>query len=863
MSDPCGDHVSRAIDSAVEAARSVGIELNDDRPAHDLADRPKTSLAFDLRNLPDVTDLGAVENALEELPGVRARLVYSTKTAWVTAPDLMDPSDVIAVMERYGIDAVMTDSSLRRRIVASHTEERHGAVPRRAMRGTKGMSGRMRRLQAEEARALDSARTAGFLRRQQSNPRLKGADQDVLYTSREMMTVSRLLVALILGIPVIVVSYFQALQFSGWQWVALVMSAPVVVWSAWPFHRALVGGVRRGLTALDGASSLAILVAFTWSIALLVGTPAGDIGWNSEPKWFAFNHSRLSDGELFLDVACGMTILLLAGRIWTMRARPSLLNEMARRRPDPSTQVALSVRNRATGAVGVHHVNLGEVSPGDDIVLHAGEIIPVDGRVIGGSCELEPGLIDAREDMVVKVNSQVFAGSRIVDGQIKVRVEKTGHQTRMAATHRWIQDASQRQHQATMLSTRTASWLIPAAVVIALIDFMAWVALSNNYNAAMATALAILASVAPTALALSPSIAIRLGIESSARNGIMIRDGKTLRKLENLDTVIFNRVGTLVLPEMNVETITAERGENADMVLRVAGALSMESDHPSAQAIVRAAREARDHAEGGDEVPHWIDVTNLEITKEGDFKGRIELFTRDDEGVEHPHQVDALLWRPTNLSSLHGRLAVAATAGGTPIVVRWKGKDRGVITLYDPIKDDAQEAVTRLEDMGLETMMLSRDTYPVARKFADLLGISSVLAGISSNDKPKTVRSVRTQGANVAMVGDHSVESSLEVADVGILVNAGDKLDTSRDMHDKLSVAVVRDDVSAIPQLIEQARRVCTIIDRNIVYSWAYNITAMSLAVAGLLHPMAATVLMLGMSLFVEVRSVSAKKFPQ
>ncbi|WP_237559291.1 heavy metal translocating P-type ATPase [Corynebacterium pilosum] len=535
---------------------------------------------------------------------------------------------------------------------------------------------------------------------------------------------------------------------------------------------------------------------------------------------------------------------------------------MARRRPDPSTQVALSVRNRATGAVGVHHVNLGEVSPGDDIVLHAGEIIPVDGRVIGGSCELEPGLIDAREDMVVKVNSQVFAGSRIVDGQIKVRVEKTGHQTRMAATHRWIQDASQRQHQATMLSTRTASWLIPAAVVIALIDFMAWVALSNNYNAAMATALAILASVAPTALALSPSIAIRLGIESSARNGIMIRDGKTLRKLENLDTVIFNRVGTLVLPEMNVETITAERGENADMVLRVAGALSMESDHPSAQAIVRAAREARDHAEGGDEVPHWIDVTNLEITKEGDFKGRIELFTRDDEGVEHPHQVDALLWRPTNLSSLHGRLAVAATAGGTPIVVRWKGKDRGVITLYDPIKDDAQEAVTRLEDMGLETMMLSRDTYPVARKFADLLGISSVLAGISSNDKPKTVRSVHTQGANVAMVGDHSVESSLKVADVGILVNAGDKLDTSRDMHDKLSVAVVRDDVSAIPQLIEQARRVCTIIDRNIVYSWAYNITAMALAVAGLLHPMAATVLMLGMSLFVEVRSVSAKKFP-
>ncbi|WP_257202869.1 heavy metal translocating P-type ATPase [Corynebacterium cystitidis] len=862
MSSTQHDSVTHAIDTAVAAARDAGIELNDEAPVHDLAQRPKTSLAFDLDNLPDVTDLGAVERTLEELPGVRARLVFSTKTAWITAPDLMDPSELIAVMEQFGITAVMTDSSLRRRTVASQVDDHHGAVPRRVLRGTKGMSGRMRRHQADEARALDSARTAGFMHDQHGRPRRMKRDPDVLYTSREMMTVPRLIVALVLGVPVIVVSYFQQLQFPAWQWVALVMSAPVVVWSAWPFHRALVGGVRRGLTALDGASSLAILVAFTWSIALLVSTPAGDIGWFSEPKWFAFNHSRLSDGELFLDVACGMTVLLLAGRIWTMRARPSLLHEMEQRRPDPSAKVSISVRNRATGAVSIEQVPLSEVSPGDDITLHAGEIIPVDGQVIGGLAELEPGLIDAREDTVVKVNSPVFSGSRIVDGQIKVRVAETGHQTRMAATHRWIQDVSQRQNQATMLSTKTASWLIPAAIVIAVVDFVAWVTLSNNYNAAMATALAILASVAPTALALSPSIAIRLGIESSARNGIMIRDGKTLRRLENVDTVIFNRVGTLVLPEMHVETITAERGENPDMVLRVAGALSMESDHPSAQAIVRTAREARDHAEGGDEVPHWIDVTNHEITKDGDFKARIELTTRDDDGTARPQQVDAVLWRPTNLSSLHGRLAVAATAGGTPVVVRWKGKDRGVITLYDPIKDDAQEAITKLEEMGLETVMLSRDTYPVARKFADLLGISSVLAGISGSEKPKTVRAVHTQGASVAMIGDRSVAATLEVADVGILVDAGDKLDISRDMLDELSVAVVRDDVSAIPQLIEQARRVCTIIDRNIVYSWVYNVTAIVLAVAGLLHPMAATVLMLGMSLFVEVRSVSAKKFP-
>lgn len=856
------DKASQAIDSALEAARKAGVEIDGSSEHSYLPEeRPKVSYSFELDNLVDAPDVGEIEEALASIPGVYARIVHPEKTAWVTAPDRVEPSEIVATIEKFGVQATMTESSLRRRIADLQHPEL--SAYRRPSRGSAGMSPSARRHHQEELKALEAARDAGFLKNPANQAYRVTPNTDVLYTARNLITPLRLIVALVLSIPIVVVSYFDALQFPGWQWAALVAATPVITWCAWPFHRALLGGFRRGLTALDGASSLAILVAYAWSIVLLVATPAGDIGWNSEPKWLAFEHSTLADGELFLDVACGMTVLLLVGRLWTMRARPSLVEELEKQRVDPAALVKVSSRNRSTGAVTQETMPLAEVNPGDDIFLRTGDVIPVDGSVIGGSAKLDPGVIDAREPMSVKVGTQVWAGSRITSGKIKIRVERTGHGTRTAVIRRWVIDAAAHQNHATFLSTRTASWLIPIAVVVAIVDFIAWVAIFDNYNAAMATALAVLASVAPTALALSPSLAVRLGLEAAARNGIMVRDGGTLRSLDRVDTVIFNRVGTLVEQEMYVETVTAERGEHPDMVLRVAGALSMESDHPLSQALVRAARESRDASKEEKHIPHWIDVSHMETSQDGSFKARIELTVEQPDGEQQLHQVEAMLWRPTNMSKLHGRLASAAASGGTPIVVRWKGKDRGVITLYDPVKADASDAVDRLEEMGLETTMLSRDMYPVSRRFADHLGISTVLAGIAPQDKPGSVRALHTQGATVAMVGDYSVLPTLRAAEVGVLVGTGEKLDIGREATSELSVVVLRDDVTAIPQLIEQARRVCSVIDRNIVYSWAYNLVVMGVAVSGVLHPMAATVLMLGASLFVEARSVSVKKFPR
>ncbi|AGF71428.1 heavy metal translocating P-type ATPase [Corynebacterium halotolerans] len=871
------DEVTSAITEARTAARAAGFndsraDTTEEDPEAELTERPKVSYAFDLEGLHNAPEVVDIEASLEAVPGVRARIVYPSATAWVTAPDTVDPDALAGIIAGFGVTAVLTDSSLRRRALRPHLNETVNLrAERRRHPRYRGLPWKFRRHLADEARNLEKARRAGFLDAPAERARdvEQAGPRDVLFTARDLLTTRRLIVSALLSIPVLVLSYVQAWQFDGWQWLTLALSAPVVTWGAWPFHRALVGGIRRGLTALDAASAMAIISAVLWSLVMLLFTPAGELGWDSSPQWFAFNHVRISQGELFLDVACGMTVLLLAGRLLTMRNRAGLLEEMDARRPAPNHPVLISFRNRATGRTSTERIPLQEVNVGDDIIIEAGEVVPVDGRVVGGSCRITQGLIGTAGDAAagveeVKVNSFVYAGTETLDGRIKVRVVRTGHRTRMAAIHRWVTEAIRQQNRSALLSTRTAAVLIPVALGLAAVDFALWALIAGNFNAAFATALAVLACVAPVAIALSPALAIRHGIEASARNGILVRDGVTIRRLEMVDTVIFNRVGTLAEPVMSVETVTADRGENADLVLRVAGALALESDHPVSQALVRAAREARDAGAGGEEVPHWINVTHSEINDDGDFTGLIELPVVDSDGTVHNRQVEAVLWRPNNMSELRGRLAAAAVSGGTPLVVRWKGRDRGVITLHDTVKNDAEEAVGQLEGMGVETMMLSRDAYPVARRFADRLGIFRVLAGIEPGRKPRTVRAVHARGASVAMVGDASVMETLRVADVGILMGGAETRDRiGRAEQPDVDVIILRRDVSAIPQLITLSRRICRIIDRNIIFAWTYNGLAVLASVAGVLHPMAATVLMLGSSLFIEARSNSARVFPR
>lgn len=868
------DAISSAKNAALKAGIGIASTNTDDDDEDDPLTRDKVSFSFELEGLDSAPSLIAIEKALEEIPGVAVTIVYPSAMAWISAPEGVGPDQLAAVFARFGVEAHLTPSSLLRRAQRLKSDSGRptgtsSTAHRKRQRrmNSSRISPRVRRHAREEMATILRAREAGWVSTAPKNLNTEGLAPtgDVLFTARALITPRRFWICLPLALLVLVVSFIPPLQFDYWQWAAAGIALPVVTWGAWPFHRAAAGGVRRGLSALDATSSLAIFAAYTWSLAMLILTPSGDPGWKSHPTWFAFNHGVHSENEVFFDVACGITVLLIGGRLLSRRStRSSLLAELEHLQVNPQRMVTVVRKHKMTRIPAELQIPIQEVRVNDDVLVAPGAMIPVDGTVIGGGSGIAPSIIMGQDHHTVKVQDRVFAGSLNVDSELKIRAIRTGHRTRLAAVHRWVKEATLKENRHNEASLKSAATLVPVAFTLALVDFILWALISGNINAAFITALSILAGVGPVSLAVSTALATRNSIEAAARRGMLVSSGETLRVLDDVDTVIFNRLGTLTDGRMTVETITADKDEDPELVLRVAGALALESEHAVSQALVRAAREARDVGAG--HIPHWIEVGTVEITPEGAFRATVEIPLRGTDGVMQIRAVEALLWRPRSMSEVRSqlspRLAAAAVSGGAPLIVRWKGRDRGVITLHDEERPDTTDAIIALEDQGIDTMMLSRDTYPVARRFADSLGITHVLAGIAPEKKPQAVRAVHTHGSTVAMVGDGSVLDSLRVADVGLLMEVDDPAEIRDDSDDPAAdVIMLRTEITTVPQLFHLARRYVRLANANIALAWAYNIIVVILAGAGLLHPMAATVLMLASSLVIEWRSNRARRF--
>lgn len=840
------DDVDNAIVQAREAAAKAGFNMDRLPSEEEEADRAArehwglASFAYRLEGLDSAVAATTVEEELNDIPGVQASVVYSTGMAWISAEDRVRPAQIQEVLDKHNLDSWLTDSSLRRRASRLEIEEtrrrmrRHASDHRRAWAAAESRKRRDRnKVELEK------------FRRQHPFDSTEG-----LHTARQLITRMRLIVAVVLGLPVVVLQLVSAWQFDYWQWVCLALATPVATWCAWPFHRAFFGGLRRRQSALDGASSVAILLAYLYSACTLIFTSAGNVGWQTHLVLFAGVWSAEEiDGAIFFDVACGGTILLLFGRLLSRRTAlrsKSMLSVLT----VPAAKEVTVVRKTRKSKTGKKDIPIAEIRTGDDIIIPTGMMVPSDGEIISGKSLVDMGPVGGMHRIFeVSVGDRIFAGARNYGGTLKMRVHATGSSTRLAAMHRWVRGSALDETRLTQLTNRTASLLVPWAFVLAAVDFIAWLAVTKSVDAAMATALSLLAVVAPVALALSAPLALRLGLWRAATAGALLRDTSTIHKLAEVDAIIFNRVGTLTDGPMHVIDVTPVKGENPDLILRVAGALSLESNHAVSQALVRADREARDSGAGGEGIPHWLDVGEVKITKDGTFEGMVELPMEGE--MRH---VKARLWRPHDLGEIRDpRLATAALNGGSPVIVSWKGKDRGVINLADSFKDDAPAAIDRLEDMQMETYMLSRDIYPVARRTANALGISTVLAGIAPNRKEATVRGVHAMGVRVAMVGDSDVLGALRVADVGILMTSSNRIDPSA--ADVADVVMQREDVSALPELVNLVRHIRNTTDWNVWLSWTYNAVGAALAVAGVLNPLLATVFMLLSSTLIETRS--------
>jgi Cu+-exporting ATPase len=641
----------------------------------------------------------------------------------------------------------------------------------------------------------------------------------------------RLLVSALLTVPVIAMAMAPALQIDGWQWLSLTLAAPVVVWGAWPFHRAALVNLRHGSTTMDTLVSVGVLAAFGWSLVALFHGSAGVIGMTHP---FRFTLER-TDGldNIYLEAAAGVTTFLLAGRWFEKRSR---------RRAGSALRalMELGAKDVAVLRAGVEtRVPVAELRPGDLFVVRPGEKVATDGVVESGTSSVDASMLTG-ESVPVDVGPGTSVAGATVNtyGQLVVRASRVGSDTQLARMARMVEEAQHGKTQAQRLADRISGVFVPTVIALSVATLGFWLGTGASAATSLTAAVAVLIVACPCALGLATPTALMVGTGRGAQLGILVRGPEVLEATRRIDTVVLDKTGTVTSGELALVDVVPARGEDAVVVRRLAGAVEAASEHP----IGRAVAGAGPHA--GVSGFRNLEGRGVRGTVDGHdvVVGRPELLA--DEGLVVP-------------DDLTGAVARAHAAGRTAVVAGWDGRARGVLEVADTVKEGSAEAVRRLRGLGLEPVLLTGDHEQVARAVADQVGIEEVVAGVLPEGKVAAVRDLQARGRVVAMVGDGVNDAAaLATADLGIAMGTGtDAAIAASDL------TLVRGDLRVAADAVRLSRRTLTTIRGNLFWAFAYNVAALPVAAAGLLTPMLAGAAMALSSVFVVTNSLRLRSF--
>ncbi|MCX5438064.1 heavy metal translocating P-type ATPase [Streptomyces sp. NBC_00056] len=721
-----------------------------------------------------------IEKKLNRMDGVEATVNYATEKAKVTFADGVAVADLIATVEATGYTA------------------------------------------QEPPRTVEE-------KAEESEP---DASADPLAPLRQ-----RLVTAVVLAAPVVAMAMIPALQFAYWQWLSLTLTAPVVTYAAWPFHKAAFTNARHGAATMDTLISVGTSAAFLWSVwALFFGT-AGTPGMTHA---FELTIAR-SDGagNMYLEAAAGVTAFILAGRYFEARSK---------RKAGAALKALLEL--------GAKHVTLvreggreetvpvGELTVGDRFLVRPGEKIATDGAVVEGASAVDASMLTGESVPVeIAVGDAVTGATLNVGGRLVVEATRVGADTQLARMARLVEDAQNGKAAAQRLADRISAVFVPVVIGLALATLGFWLGNGAGITAAFTAAVAVLIIACPCALGLATPTALMVGTGRGAQLGILIKGPEVLETTRAVDTIVLDKTGTVTTGRMTLLATHVADGTDTGEVLRVAGALEHSSEHPIAQAIADGAREK---------------VGELGVVE--DFAGLPGLGV---QGIVDGHAV--LVGRAKLLGEWEIRLpaelerarAEAEAAGRTAVAVAWDGQARAVLEVADAVKDTSAEAVRRLRGLGLTPILLTGDNEAVARSVAAEVGIDEVIAEVMPQDKVDVVKRLQGEGRSVAMVGDGVNDAAaLAQADLGLAMGTG--TDAAIEAGD---LTLVRGDLRAAADAIRLSRRTLGTIRTNLFWAFAYNVGALPLAAAGLLNPMIAGAAMAFSSVFVVGNSLRLRNF--
>ena len=608
----------------------------------------------------------------------------------------------------------------------------------------------------------------------------------------------RFWLTLLLSIPTLIWSEmiqgwfsFRAPSFPGSVYIAAVFGTAVYLYGGWPF---LAGGIRELRDRLAGMMtliSLAITVAFAFSLAVMLGYPGDALWW---------------------ELATLVTIMLL-GHWIEMRSifqAHGALRELARLLP--------STAQRVQGD-RIEEVPISALRERDLVLVRPGDSIPADGVVREGKSDVNESMITGESVPVEKaVGAKVIAGTVNGSGSLRVEVTGTGEQTALASIMRLVEQAQTSRSRAQALADRAAFVLTLVAIGAGVMTLVVWLSLGAPGAFAVERVVSVLVIACPHALGLAVPLVIAISTTLGAQSGLLVRDRRGLEEARNLTTVVFDKTGTLTRGEFRVVDVATDGSVGADDALRLAAGVERDSEHTIAQGIVRSAEEKE-----------------LAVPKADQFEAIPGPGVRAVvDGKEFYMGGPAMLRRlgVTPADVVRAAADRAATRGQASVYLLTSGRAIAAFTVADAVRPESRDAIQRLHGQGIEVVMLTGDAKAVASAVAEELGIDKVFAEVLPGDKVDKIKELKGQGKRVAMVGDGVNDApALLTADVAIAIGAG--TDVAVEAGD---VVLVRSDPRDVPRIIDLSRATYRKMVQNLWWAAGYNIFAIPLA-AGVLAP--------------------------
>jgi len=599
---------------------------------------------------------------------------------------------------------------------------------------------------------------------------------------------------------------YTAPSFPGSQFIPAIFGTAVFLYGGLIFVRGAIGELRQRLPGMMVLISLAISVAFLYSLAVT-------LGWDGTPLWW--------------ELATLVTIMVL-GHWIEMRSitqAKGALKELAKLLPDVA--VLLDSDGKPT------EVPASSLVVGDMVLIRPGAGIPADGVVKEGESAINESMLTGESVPVdAKPGYSVIAGTVNGSGSLRVEITKTGEATALAGIMRLVEEAQNSRSRAQALADRAAFWLTIIAITAGAITLVVWLSVGAETAFAIERVVTVLVVACPHALGLAVPLVIAISTTLGAQNGLLVRDRRGLEEARNLDAIVFDKTGTLTLGEFGLVTLAAVEGMDPEQALRLAASVEGDSEHTIAQSIVKEADNR------GLEVPASASFAaipghGVEAVVEGrSFRMGGPALLREFE-----------LELPPELSEI---AATSENRGQTTVYLAEGNSVLAVFGLADKIRGESLDAISALHRQGIEVVMLTGDARPVAEAVAGDLGIDTVFAEVLPDEKAEKIKSLQAQGKRVAMVGDGVNDApALVTADVGIAIGAG--TDVAVEAGD---IVLVRSDPRDVPKIIALSRASYRKMVQNLWWAAGYNIVAIPLAagvlapVGILLHPAVAAVLM-------------------